>query len=280
MSLFADPQSEQLLYGETPILRKSRGIRLLRVYSGQRPEYLSCDLHQASLDSNPRFKALSYTWANRNESFDPPTSLIQCNGMPFYISENLNAALKRVRDVQQPVEIWVDSICINQKNISERSSQVGLMRDIYQSSEEVVIWLGERGTHDILGEHLFTYGNDCSATTSDASYIDWFGDQRDTQMWELFLAEQKRGDAFDVRTRNVFGAFCIIWLLSVGVVASNIVHLRHLSESANIINGLHAIMEQHWVSKRFGVALTWSLTKCVAVGSDVGRPRDRSCNQS
>jgi len=84
------------------------------------------------------------------------------------ISENLHAALQRIRDVQQPVEIWVDSICINQKDLAERSSQVGLMRDIYEGSEEVVIWLGERGAYDDLGQQL---------TTHAVSYIDWYGDE-------------------------------------------------------------------------------------------------------
>src|ERR1700712_5344448 len=100
MSLFPDPQSEQLFYSRISIPRELRSIRLLHVHPGQRSEPLSCDLHQVSLDSKPpaTYKALSYTWANRNESFDVPVSFIQCNGMTLRISESLNAALRRLRD--------------------------------------------------------------------------------------------------------------------------------------------------------------------------------------
>jgi hypothetical protein len=255
MSMFPDPQSEQLFYSQVPINRDPRSIRLLHLRSGRRSDDISCDLRQVSLDSTPPYKALSYTWANRNELFDPPVCLIQCNKRSLQISENLNAALRRLRDVQQPVEIWVDSICINQKDLAERSSQVGLMRDIYETSEEVVIWLGERSSHDNLGEQLPADVSDHQATTYVPSYIDWYGDERDRRKWNFFLIEQNRRDSLDVRIRNVFGAFCIIWLLSIGVVASEIVHLRHLSQSAAIINGLHAIMERHWVRKCFAIAL-------------------------
>jgi hypothetical protein len=152
-------------------------------------------------------------------------------------------------------KIWVDSVCINQKDPAERSSQVAMMRDIYESSEEVVIWLGDRGFYDDLGEQLLGGVSDHPTTPYAVSYLNWYGDERDRPEWELFIIEQQRG-SFDVGTRNVFGAFCIIWLLSIGVVASNIVHLRHLSQSATLINGMHAIMEQYWVRTCFALALT------------------------
>jgi hypothetical protein len=40
--------------------------------------------------------------------------------------------------------MWIDAICINQSNVAERELQVGLMRDIYQQADGVVIWLGPR----------------------------------------------------------------------------------------------------------------------------------------
>jgi hypothetical protein len=42
--------------------------------------------------------------------------------------------------------IWIDSICIDQSNISERSSQVRIMREIYRSCYCVYICLGESDT--------------------------------------------------------------------------------------------------------------------------------------
>ncbi|CAH0017190.1 unnamed protein product [Clonostachys rhizophaga] len=37
---------------------------------------------------------------------------------------------------------WIDMLCINQNDISERGHQVGMMRDIFQKATLVVAWLG------------------------------------------------------------------------------------------------------------------------------------------
>lgn len=39
--------------------------------------------------------------------------------------------------------LWVDAVCINQRDVDERTQQVSMMRDIYASAEQVFIWLGE-----------------------------------------------------------------------------------------------------------------------------------------
>jgi len=38
--------------------------------------------------------------------------------------------------------LWVDSICINQKDEDEKCIQVEMMQQIYQRSSQVLIWLG------------------------------------------------------------------------------------------------------------------------------------------
>ncbi|KAK5094375.1 hypothetical protein LTS08_008594 [Lithohypha guttulata] len=47
-----------------------------------------------------------------------------------------------LRHPDQSRIIWVDALCINQKDDAEKSWQVGLMRDIYQQSSQVLAWLG------------------------------------------------------------------------------------------------------------------------------------------
>jgi len=47
--------------------------------------------------------------------------------------------------------LWVDALCINQYDLSEKSLQVGMMGAIYESAERVLVWLGPREpTHDVL----------------------------------------------------------------------------------------------------------------------------------
>jgi Heterokaryon incompatibility protein (HET) len=37
----------------------------------------------------------------------------------------------------------IDSVCMNQKNVSERNQQVSIMNGIYARAAQVVVWLGE-----------------------------------------------------------------------------------------------------------------------------------------
>jgi hypothetical protein len=38
--------------------------------------------------------------------------------------------------------MWVDAICINQGDISERNQQVAIMHEIYRSASQVLVWAG------------------------------------------------------------------------------------------------------------------------------------------
>lgn len=46
--------------------------------------------------------------------------------------------------------IWVDAICINQKDDIEKLHQIDLMRDVYSSAREVIMWLGEPDVGDTI----------------------------------------------------------------------------------------------------------------------------------
>jgi hypothetical protein len=39
--------------------------------------------------------------------------------------------------------LWVDAICIDQTDASEKSYQVGLMARIYMQAHQVIVWLGD-----------------------------------------------------------------------------------------------------------------------------------------
>jgi hypothetical protein len=61
----------------------------------------------------------------------------------FQTTINLWRALYYLRSESKPKILWIDAICINQEDLDERSSQVQLMRYIYQNSTRTVVWLGE-----------------------------------------------------------------------------------------------------------------------------------------
>ncbi|KAJ4371409.1 hypothetical protein N0V83_004626 [Neocucurbitaria cava] len=53
--------------------------------------------------------------------------------------------------------LWIDAICINQEQNTERSHQVSMMRDIYTGAESVIVWLGLAQTNEELAFLLTRY---------------------------------------------------------------------------------------------------------------------------
>ncbi|KAF5230135.1 hypothetical protein FAUST_9995 [Fusarium austroamericanum] len=89
--------------------------------------------------------ALSYVWSQPSKSEEGKDFFITVNGSPFKVTPNLHHALEEIRKsqrIRQGFKIWIDAICIDQTNPSERGRQVARMRDIYESAWQVLIWLG------------------------------------------------------------------------------------------------------------------------------------------
>ena len=121
----------------TPLLTSSRQLRLLILEPCIEPkETISCSLITESLDLNPKYEALSYTWG------DPVNEAeIVVNSITLPVRKNLWDSLHHLRG-DKPRTLWIDAVCINQANIPERNEQVQMMRQIYEKAQRVVIWLG------------------------------------------------------------------------------------------------------------------------------------------
>ncbi|KAH7276097.1 heterokaryon incompatibility protein-domain-containing protein, partial [Fusarium solani] len=118
-----------------------RQIRLLTILSTT-PE-ISCRVEVAEFEDELSFNALSYVWG------DPTvTEAILVNGHRIQVTTNLASALgyapHHLSESKHAtsMKLWVDSICINQKDIAEKNRQVSLMKDIYSQSGIVLCWLG------------------------------------------------------------------------------------------------------------------------------------------
>jgi hypothetical protein len=71
-----------------------------------------------------------------------PLHSVLINGQDFKIRENLWQALVHLQLEDKGLLIWIDAICINQEDIYERNEQVRMMRTIFETAEEVCVWLG------------------------------------------------------------------------------------------------------------------------------------------
>ena len=83
------------------------------------------------------YDALSYCWGASEG-----VKTICLNGVPVRISINLEAALRCLRHSNETRLLWVDALCINQNDITEKSHQVEKMLDIYGAANGVFAWLG------------------------------------------------------------------------------------------------------------------------------------------
>jgi hypothetical protein len=129
-------------------------IRLLHVEPTS-PEVeipVRCTLSTHDLVTAPSFTALSYTWGLPHGDIDrlrkspaSKTRYIICNGRKGQVGENLHDFLVHcVHSSSQDLlgYWWIDALSINQADIEERSEQVKLMSDIYQTATGVFVWLG------------------------------------------------------------------------------------------------------------------------------------------
>ncbi|KAF2661969.1 hypothetical protein K491DRAFT_586091 [Lophiostoma macrostomum CBS 122681] len=144
-------------------------VRLLEITPSSERALVRCSLSTFELQSAPAFHCLSYTWGdpkvsklskapgarNRVQESGSFTTgegrrFIICNDQLMKVSSNLRDALRmlassnaRYRLPKTPRYYWIDAISMDQQNIPERNDQVARMADIFQSAQEVLVWLGK-----------------------------------------------------------------------------------------------------------------------------------------
>jgi hypothetical protein len=96
-----------------------------------------CSLEVFTLDEHPAYEALSYTWDKQ-----PPALPILVNDKVVTVSQGVDTALRHLPRADAARVLWIDALCIDQGNIYERSQKVQLMRFIYNSAAQVLVWLG------------------------------------------------------------------------------------------------------------------------------------------
>jgi hypothetical protein len=153
-------------YAYKSLDKNNREIRLVHLHP---PEQFSsqvrCSILTTTLDNAPEYTALSYCWGDASNRltielndaglFTTPNSCLST-------TSNLYLALRQLRQTYNVRPLWVDAICINQDDQDERSSQVMLMRDIYERAEKTIVWLGEAAENSELAIDLINAWADAS----------------------------------------------------------------------------------------------------------------------
>jgi hypothetical protein len=127
-------------YNQENVKLKAGQIRLITLLPSSLStdvRYLECKMQVFGCDTNPKYRALSYTWGSPKRS-----RAIIINGQSLLVTESVEIALRRLQRKEESVNLWVDQLCINQDDDDEKSVQVSMMGAIYAKSTETVVWLG------------------------------------------------------------------------------------------------------------------------------------------
>jgi len=125
-------------------LPDSSHIRLLKIpksqdhYANENNKLPTFEIIDVPLGkvSSYMYTAISYVWGPPEPTYD-----INISTGTMSITRNLFTALPYL--IRFKTYLWIDQICINQKDNDEKSSQVLLMGKIYQLASNTDIWLGE-----------------------------------------------------------------------------------------------------------------------------------------
>jgi hypothetical protein len=129
----ADADAEQLAtpYCYCPLLSGPDSIRLLRLLSSKDENApIRCQLFTYSLQESYKgthpYDALSYVWGKLDEF-----RYIRIDEHDVLVTPNLYKALLHLRHYSIERILWVDAVCINQKDIKEKEQQIRFMARIY-----------------------------------------------------------------------------------------------------------------------------------------------------
>ncbi|KAK4451991.1 heterokaryon incompatibility protein-domain-containing protein [Podospora aff. communis PSN243] len=136
---------------------QQRQLRLLRLLPGKWSDPIPCSLEVVSLDANPSYAALSYTWGDATD-----TVPITLDGQSWHVTRSLHDFFRQIRELLSGttatadndvggqtgyatltgLRLWADALCINQVDTAEKQMQIPLMGTVYRKVEMVHVWLG------------------------------------------------------------------------------------------------------------------------------------------
>ncbi|KAH7179865.1 heterokaryon incompatibility protein-domain-containing protein [Fusarium flagelliforme] len=126
------------------ILDQDDSFRLISLDPGPAYTPLTLRLLNATVHDAPPYEAVSYVWGDTNR-----TASVEVQGSntaepaKFPITQNCQDALKSLKQTSSSRILWIDSICIDQSSASEKTHQLNLMAQIYQSASQVLVFLGK-----------------------------------------------------------------------------------------------------------------------------------------
>ncbi|KAK8024406.1 heterokaryon incompatibility protein-domain-containing protein [Apiospora rasikravindrae] len=182
-------------------LEPSDSIRLFHLLpSVKRDAPVRFEMRQVKLNkARSKYEALSYVWGDPSGTYP-----VFCNGHELLVTRNCYEAMVQLRRRHRTRILWIDAVCIDQSQTpeaeSERSQQIKIMGQIYESASTVLIWLGPQGRPPSVKEHWRFYSSASILYFINVPLFlleriflktEWFGDkwiERDKTTFEPYAA--------------------------------------------------------------------------------------------
>lgn len=131
--------SPTVTFTHEPLPDAVNHMRLLEVFDRNYSDTIRvrCRITTWPVDSMPSYYAVSYTWGDSKSN-----KTILINDKPFQVGTSCELVLKQAYGYEKSRYYWIDAICIDQKNIDEKSKQVAMMGNIYKKADHVLACVG------------------------------------------------------------------------------------------------------------------------------------------
>ena len=203
-----------------------REIRLVRLSDDVK-------LEKYLLLTAPAYHAISYFWGSAT-----PTRQICVQGEIVEIRETVSDLFEVLQDrYGYEALFWIDILCIDQRNLDERNSQVSMMCEIYSRATGVISWLGRstllsQSAFQIIRKRLFCPKNapvrlwgSSQNYTFDAEHISWPSTQQletDHDLYRSFAEVIVWPALADILRRSYWSR---LWVMHEMIVAAKCVLL-------------------------------------------------------
>lgn len=125
-------------YQYRPLDPPRHEIRVIDLRSGNATDAIQCSIRHVFINERPLFETISYVWGD-----ETIRDVIYVDCKRLSVPASSAAALRKVRYEDKGRTVWIDAVCIDQRNTDERNHQVALMRKVFSQAWQNNIYLGE-----------------------------------------------------------------------------------------------------------------------------------------
>ncbi|RMD44114.1 hypothetical protein DV735_g983, partial [Chaetothyriales sp. CBS 134920] len=112
-------------------------VRILSLHPGRPDDQITCSLKTFLFNDCPLYTAISHRWIAPGGDI----ATIWIDGKQLNIQPAVFELLRTLRQRHELRTLWIDAICINQADDSEKAGQIPLMREIYSRASCSIAWL-------------------------------------------------------------------------------------------------------------------------------------------